>query len=76
MRDKKQKKGEFERDVAQLLRIPCRVTRVTSCLCGFSLCWKQRERNERGGKRRGGQRQAKCDKKDKWDGLSRKCSVS
>lgn len=43
----------------------------------FSLLETKREKREgREENRRGGQRQAKCDKKDKWDGLSRKCSVS
>lgn len=31
----RQKEGDFEKDVAQLLRRPCRVTRVTSCQTVF-----------------------------------------
>lgn len=38
-----------ERDVVQLLRRPCRVTRVTSCLCSFSLRFRGREKRRRNG---------------------------
>lgn len=49
----RQEEGELEKDVAQLLRRPCRVTRVTTSLCSFSLCWKGREKREDGGEKWG-----------------------